>query len=129
MNAQEGITAMYYLLNKYYLDCGLGRKTSSFGLTPFLSFLTPEPGMKTWDPAYWEVWLETLEKGKIPKNMNTNDLIKAMRLFIQKYQDDFGFNFDEIPEKLNSLSQDDICLSEAIEDARALLISDEFTTK
>jgi hypothetical protein len=119
---KHGFYSMYYLLCKYERPYGLGGNVESFGLGSFLAGMTPT----SWtavsaDPAYWMTWLEILKKENISQDMNREDLLKAIRAFTQKHENEYGFDFEKVPDKLRSIAADDLDLDEAIRKSQALL--------
>jgi hypothetical protein len=119
MTDNQAYHVAYYLLEKYHHVYGLGGEFRSFDLGSLLTFMAPVSDRDPLDPAYWVVWLATLEEEGIIRDMDKGEVLRATRAFTQKYIHEFGFDLGEVPKRLQEITADDPDLAEAIQKAKA----------
>ncbi|MDR1359112.1 MAG: hypothetical protein LBJ48_07180 [Coriobacteriales bacterium] len=121
MTNKQAFYAMYYLLDKYYFNYGLGGERRSFDLGSFISNMDPHIRYngEPMDLAYRDDWEELLEKLDAGEDVSREKLLEAIRIFCKHYVDTYDFDLGEAPARLQSITADDPDLEEAVAKAKA----------
>lgn len=95
----ESFNAMINFLDLYY------RATNSDNIAVLLSGMQMNPDGKTWDPAAWEDWMESInaviKEKNSEKELTTIEALQAMIKFLEIF-----YKNNTYPEDVGSIIQD-----------------------
>lgn len=126
----EAFNAMTNFLDLYY------HATNSDNIAVLLSGMQIHPDGKTWDPAAWEDWMESVDEVLKDKNMEKElTMIEALQAMIKflwiyykntSYPDDVGLLIDDLHLKSDGSTVNpgywpkwNQCVQEALEESLA----------